>query len=93
MDSFSEKAATELLAAFPAWPALAREERRADGTSYFVLEIPPPSRAHVERGLLTSTEFVFDLGMALSTPTFARNPCLQRPALRATAEPPGRWAD
>jgi hypothetical protein len=58
MDHFSEQTASEILAAFPAWRAHARAEQRDDGTSYFVLQIPAPTEAAVDHGLLIHTDNV-----------------------------------
>jgi hypothetical protein len=56
MDRFSKQAADEFLAAFPEWREFARLEQRDDGSSYFVLQIKPPSQAAVDHGLLVHTD-------------------------------------
>lgn len=55
MDNFSLAAAEELFASFPHWRALARNEQAEDGTTYLVVEVPPPPEAHVEHGLVIDT--------------------------------------
>jgi hypothetical protein len=56
LDAFSLKAKRELLAAFPEWSALVREERGTDGNSYLVIQVAPPQEADVEHGLHIHTD-------------------------------------
>jgi hypothetical protein len=55
MDPFSIAASNEILAAFPEWRAIAREEPAENGSSFLLIEVAPPAEAQVEHGLVIDT--------------------------------------
>ncbi|WP_140637625.1 hypothetical protein [Methylibium rhizosphaerae] len=55
MDTYSLTSAEQLFAAFPEWRSLARSEQAEDGSSYLIVEVPPPAEANVQHGLVIDT--------------------------------------
>lgn len=55
MDDFSQKTADQLFARFPEWRKFARVEKSDDGRTFLIVEVPAPSEANVEHGLIIDT--------------------------------------
>lgn len=56
LDDFSQKAAEKLFSRYPQWRGLETPESAKDGSIYLRLTVPALPEAHVEHGLMISTE-------------------------------------